>query len=271
MDGERRQNPRDIRDGRCQSRRRHQRPRFRSLDGDPRHDHFRRRHDAHREHRRRRAEPASAPVDSITIQFNEPVAGFNLADLQFTLNGVGLPLNGATLTTGDLQNWTLDNLSTITSSAGNYQLTLAATGWGISDFLGNPLTVGANLAWQTVVPLAGDFNLDGKVDGPDLNIWKANNGKTSGATFQMGDANHDGAVDNQDYLLWKATAGPGDTTGSGGNGSPISGPVTPVTPTSPRSTPSVHSDSEQSRTSPGENADRKRCRQRGDQQCYLSS
>ena len=55
------------------------------------------------------------PVGSIAIQFSEPVAGFDLADLQLTLGGVSLPLNGATLTTTDQQNWTLGNLAAITS------------------------------------------------------------------------------------------------------------------------------------------------------------
>ena len=54
--------------------------------------------------------PRLLPVDSIVIQFNEPVAGFDLEDLQLTLGGVNVPLNGATLTTSDQQNWTLGNL-----------------------------------------------------------------------------------------------------------------------------------------------------------------
>ena len=59
--------------------------------------------------------PRVSPVDSIAIQFSEPVAGFGLEDLQFTLGGVSLPLNGATLTTSDQQNWTLGNLSAMTA------------------------------------------------------------------------------------------------------------------------------------------------------------
>ncbi len=92
-----------------------------------------------------------SPVGSITIQFSEPVVGFDLADLQLTRDGVTVPLNGATLTTSDQQNWTLGNLSATTSPVGNYQLTLAAAGSGITDFAGNPLTVGANITWQTVL------------------------------------------------------------------------------------------------------------------------
>ena len=57
-----------------------------------------------------------SPVNSIAIQFSEPVVGFGLEDLHFTLGGVSLPLNGATLTTSDQQNWTLGNLSDMTSA-----------------------------------------------------------------------------------------------------------------------------------------------------------
>ena len=151
--------------------------------------------------------PRPSPVDSIAIQFSEPVVGFGLEDLQLTLGGVSLPLNGATLTTSDQRNWTLGNLSATTSPIGNYQLTLAATGSGITDLAGNALTVGANVTWQTQLPLAGDFNLDGTVDGLDLDIWMAHVGITSGATFQMGDANHDGAVNGLDIDLLEATMG----------------------------------------------------------------
>ena len=81
-----------------------------------------------------------SPVGSITIQFSEPVVGFDLADLQLTRDGVSVPLNGATLTTSDQQNWTLGNLSAMTSPVGIYQLTLTAAGSGITDLAGNPLT-----------------------------------------------------------------------------------------------------------------------------------
>ena len=103
-------------------------------------------------------------------------------------------MNGATLTTSDQQNWTLGNLSAITTPVGVYQLTLLATGSGITDLAGNPLTVGANAAWETAPPLPGDANLDGEVSFADLNVVLANYNKT-GLTWSDGDFNGDGAVD----------------------------------------------------------------------------
>ena len=170
------------------------------------------------------------PVNSIAVHFSEAVLGFDLGDLQLTLNSVSLPLQGATLTTSDQQNWTLGNLSAATSAIGNYQLTLTATGSGITGLGGNALVVGANVTWQTVQPLAGDFNLDTLVDDLDLNIWMANFGVTSGATFQMGDANHDGAVNGLDLDLWAATKGMVLSAGSPGNESPLPNLATPLPP-----------------------------------------
>ncbi len=132
------------------------------------------------------------PVGSITIQFSEPVVGFDLGDLQLTLDGVSVPLNGATLTTSDQQNWTLGNLSVTTSPVGGYQLTLVAAGLGITGFAGNPLTVGANATWRTVPPIPGDFNLDGVVDNLDVAIWFAN--AFTGTTWQQVSANEPPAL-----------------------------------------------------------------------------
>ena len=120
--------------------------------------------------------------------------GFGLEDLQLTPDGIGVPLNGATLTTSDQQNWTLGNLSAITSPVGNYQLTLAATGSGITDLAGNALIVGASTAWQTVLPLPGDFNLDGIVGFDDLNMLLANYDQPGTFDWASGDFGFDGTV-----------------------------------------------------------------------------
>ena len=62
---------------------------------------------------------AGSPVNSIAIQFSEPVENFSLQDLQLTLTYSGAsasePLEGTTLTTTDNQNWTLGNLAGVTS------------------------------------------------------------------------------------------------------------------------------------------------------------
>ena len=55
--------------------------------------------------------------------------------------------------------------------------------------------------------LPGDFNCDGRVDGLDLDIWKANAGLTGPtATWRTGDANCDGTVDASDKAIWFANA-----------------------------------------------------------------
>jgi hypothetical protein len=151
--------------------------------------------------------PRVSPVDSIAIHFSEPIVGLGIEDLQFARDGLSLSLNGATLTTSDQQNWILGNLSALTSPAGNYLLTLSATGSGIADLAGNGLATGANTFWHTSLPLAGDFNTDGTVDMLDYSVLRAHLGMVSGATFAMGDANRDGAVNLIDYNLWKATLG----------------------------------------------------------------
>ena len=144
--------------------------------------------------------PRVRPVDSIAIHFSEPVAGFGLGDLQFTLDGLSQSLTGATLESSDQQNWTLGNLSGITSPVGAYSLTLATAGSGITDLAGNPLSVGATASWQNYAPLPGDVNLDGLVGGPDLTILLANFGK-SGMTWSDGDFTGDGLVGGPDLTM----------------------------------------------------------------------
>ena len=116
-----------------------------------------------------------------------------------------MPLNGATLTTSDQQNWTLGNLAAMTSPVGIYQLTLTAAGSGITDLAGNPLTVGGSITWRTVPPIPGDFNLDGVVDNLDKAIWFAN--AFTGTTWAQGDANGDGVVNGLDRDILYANLG----------------------------------------------------------------
>jgi hypothetical protein len=171
--------------------------------------------------------PRLDPVDSITIQFSEPVVGFDLGDLGLARSRVNVPLSGATLTTTDQQNWTLGNLSAITAPVGTYKLTLVAAGSGITDWAGNALTAGGNVTWQTSLPTAGDFNRDGAVDLADFAVLRAHSGMRSGATFEMGDANRDGAVDILDLNIWKANSGQRLSGGSAGGGQPTRVPVSP--------------------------------------------
>jgi peptidyl-prolyl cis-trans isomerase A (cyclophilin A) len=51
---------------------------------------------------------------------------------------------------------------------------------------------------------AGDYNLDGKVDGADLTVWQADLGSTTKAEA---DGNGNGVVDGDDFLVWQRTLG----------------------------------------------------------------
>jgi hypothetical protein len=50
---------------------------------------------------------------------------------------------------------------------------------------------------------AADFNESGSVTGADLNNWKGDFGKATGATHQQGDSDADGDVDGADFLTWQ--------------------------------------------------------------------
>ena len=56
-----------------------------------------------------------------------------------------------------------------------------------------------------MLALAADFNLDGEVNGEDLEIWQA--GYATGTTRAQGDADSDGDVDGRDFLAWQRLAG----------------------------------------------------------------
>jgi hypothetical protein len=53
------------------------------------------------------------------------------------------------------------------------------------------------------VPVPGDFDGDGDVDGADFVSWQTNFPKTSGATLAQGDADADGDVDGADFVVWQ--------------------------------------------------------------------
>ena len=102
--------------------------------------------------------PAStqSPVNSIAIVFSKPVENFTLQDLQLTFANGGPaasePLEGATLTTTDDQNWTLGNLAGLTTASGSYTLTLVGLGSTVTDMFGNPLLTSASGTWLLGTP-----------------------------------------------------------------------------------------------------------------------
>jgi hypothetical protein len=98
-------------------------------------------------------DPAIGSPNTITITFSKPVTGFDRSDLTLTRDGGPNLLTAAqTLTTSDNVTWTLGGLASIASGAGTYTLTLASSGTGITDAVGNALQGGASDTWTVSLP-----------------------------------------------------------------------------------------------------------------------
>ena len=77
----------------------------------------------------------------------------------------------------------------------------------VRNYSGGTITKANLVTFNTILPLnipAGDYNVDGKVDGADLAVWKADLGSTVKAEA---DGNGDGVVNGADYLIWQRTFG----------------------------------------------------------------
>jgi hypothetical protein len=92
-------------------------------------------------------------------------------------------------------------------SAGSTAWPAWLMGVGPTDLYGVSLPQGAGLeiGASEYVPLTGDFNLDGRVDGSDYILWRKSLGQTGSAL--AADGNHDGVIDFSDYALWRANFG----------------------------------------------------------------
>jgi hypothetical protein len=64
-----------------------------------------------------------------------------------------------------------------------------------------------------ISPSAGDYNIDGMVDGIDYPAWRKAFGQTS-PDFSYADGNHDGIVDAADYVIWRRATGTSASAGS---------------------------------------------------------
>jgi hypothetical protein len=116
-------------------------------------------------------DPRNSPVASVSIVFNEPVTGVDLADFVLTRNGQPVAMAGAALS-GAGTSYTL-TLGAITGPAGSHVLRLAAAGSGIADGAGNFLTTDAQDSWATANPAQNavnrfDVNNDTAVDLLDI-------------------------------------------------------------------------------------------------------
>ena len=96
-------------------------------------------------------DPRGEAVDSVTIVFDEPVTGLDVADLVLAVNGGTNILTGAeTLTTDDNVTWTLSGLAALTAGPGTYVLTVVAAGSGVVDYASNELAADASDTWRFV-------------------------------------------------------------------------------------------------------------------------
>jgi Ca2+-binding RTX toxin-like protein len=83
-------------------------------------------------------DPRSTAVGILTIDFTEPVTGFNLTDLVLTRNGNTVSLNGLTLKQVTQSRYTID-LNLKTGAPGNYVLGIQGAGSLIEDLAGNSI------------------------------------------------------------------------------------------------------------------------------------
>jgi hypothetical protein len=91
-------------------------------------------------------DPRGDAVASLTITFDQPVTGFDLADLSLTRDGGAVDLAGATLSSADGgTTWTLAKTAAATGRVGSYTLTIA--GSGITSTAGVPIAAGASESW----------------------------------------------------------------------------------------------------------------------------
>ncbi len=72
-----------------------------------------------------------------------------------------------------------------------------------ADLLAGALAINASAT--DAVPLAGDYNTDGRVDAADYTVWRDNLGSTGPGLAADGDGDLD--VDGDDYAIWRSNFG----------------------------------------------------------------
>jgi hypothetical protein len=89
----------------------------------------------------------TAGLPGVTLNFNRPVNGFNLADLSLTLNGSTVPLGSTPIigTPSGEMSYALTNLTSLTSAPGTYVLTASAA--GLADGGGNSPASNLTATW----------------------------------------------------------------------------------------------------------------------------
>lgn len=170
-----------------------------------------------------RPDPRINDAGVVSIQFDEPVTGLDIADFTLTRNVGGGPvaidISGLTVDSvgGSMSDYTID-LSTVTAPDGTYTLTLVATGSGVLDAAGNALVANDADTWT----VGENGAVIGDLDITDITGRLRIVGAGSGATTIDGN-NLDRVfhvLDNVDFELFDVTVTGGLVSG-GGNGGGI--------------------------------------------------
>ncbi len=92
--------------------------------------------------------PSVLPINQIQLVFSEVVTGLTRSALSLTRNGGGnLVTTSQTLSTTDNRNFTLGNLSSLTSPLGNYVVSFTTAGSGVIDASGNSPPANSNASF----------------------------------------------------------------------------------------------------------------------------
>jgi subtilisin family serine protease len=94
-------------------------------------------------------DPRTTSVEAVLVQFSRAVAGFDVADLALTRDGVTVSLAAASVSSTDGIRWTVAGLAAATATAGAYVLTVNAAGSGIVATDGGLFATNATDAWMT--------------------------------------------------------------------------------------------------------------------------
>ena len=139
--------------------------------------------------------PALTPVDAVTIQFSQPVVGFDLSDLTLSRNGLmgNLLTGNEHLESSDGQTYVLSGLTGSVSWAGYYTftLTLTVSGSQIQAVDGSPLDAGTTTSWvmhREPLGLTVDTLLDerdGWIDDGDISLRDALDAAAPGETIHF--------------------------------------------------------------------------------------
>jgi ELWxxDGT repeat protein len=92
----------------------------------------------------------ASPLAQVTLTFSDAVYGLSLSSLTLARNGGANLLTGSEILTdsGDHKTFTLAGLTALDSTAGRYVLTYTASGSGVTDAAGNPVTTSATVTWD---------------------------------------------------------------------------------------------------------------------------